>query len=96
MQGITKIGARRAVKNHIKAMKCHRSALGAMRLPQSLVGLDLRRRYREPLCRVSAPHMLCLWTMLPRYPCYWYVIQLHDRIVHVLEEFMIEAGVAKA
>jgi hypothetical protein len=33
------------------------SALGA-----SLVGLDLRRRYRAPLCRVRAPQMLCLWT----------------------------------
>jgi hypothetical protein len=31
------------------------SALGAMRLLQSLVGLNLRRRYRAPLCRVSAP-----------------------------------------
>jgi hypothetical protein len=38
------------------------SAHGAMRLPQSLVGLDLRRRYREPRCRVSAPQLLCLWT----------------------------------
>jgi hypothetical protein len=76
------------------------SALGAMRLPQSLVGLDLRRRYSSvqrglegggnaarrvgsrthlrdlnpqlmstksapPLCRVSAPHLLCLWTTSP-------------------------------
>jgi hypothetical protein len=29
---------------------------------------------------------------IPRCPCFWYVIQLHDRIVHVLEEFMLEAG----
>jgi hypothetical protein len=28
----------------------------------------------------------------PRCPCSWCVIQLHDRIVHVLEEFMLEAG----
>jgi hypothetical protein len=29
---------------------------------------------------------------IPRCPCSWYVIQLHDRVVHVLEEFMLEAG----
>jgi hypothetical protein len=29
---------------------------------------------------------------IPRCPCSWYVIQLHGRIVHVLEEFMLEAG----
>jgi hypothetical protein len=29
---------------------------------------------------------------IPRCPCSWYVIRLHDRIVHVLEEFMLEAG----
>jgi hypothetical protein len=40
-------------------------ALGATRLPKSFVGLDLRRRYRAPLCRVSAPHLLCLWTTSP-------------------------------
>jgi hypothetical protein len=33
------------------------SALGAMMLIKSLVGLDLRRRYRAPLCRVSAPQL---------------------------------------
>jgi ribosomal silencing factor RsfS len=27
-------------------------------------------------------------------PCPWYVIQLHDRVVHVLEESMLEAGAA--
>jgi hypothetical protein len=33
---------------------------------------------------------------IPRCPCSWYVIQLHDRIVvHVLEEFMLGAGVTK-
>jgi hypothetical protein len=32
---------------------------------------------------------------IPRYPCSWYVIQLHDRIVHVLEEFMLEAGLLR-
>jgi hypothetical protein len=33
---------------------------------------------------------------VPRCPCSWYVIQLHDRVVHVLaEEFMLEAGAAK-
>jgi hypothetical protein len=32
---------------------------------------------------------------IPWCPCSWYVIQLHDRIVHVLEEFMLEAGATK-
>jgi hypothetical protein len=32
---------------------------------------------------------------IPRCPCSWYVIQLHDRIVHVLGEFMLEAGATK-
>jgi hypothetical protein len=41
------------------------SALGAMRLHQSLVGLDLCRRYGAPLCRVSALQLLCLWTTSP-------------------------------
>jgi hypothetical protein len=41
------------------------SAHSAIRIPQSLVGLDLRRRYRAPLCRVSAPQLLCLWTTFP-------------------------------
>jgi hypothetical protein len=39
-----------------------RKCLGAMRLPQSLVGVDLYRRNRAPLCRVSAPQLLCLGT----------------------------------
>jgi hypothetical protein len=33
---------------------------------------------------------------IPRCPCYWYIIQLHDRIVHVLEEFVLEAGLLRA
>ena len=32
---------------------------------------------------------------IPRCPCSWYIIQLHDRIVHVLEELMLEAGATK-
>jgi hypothetical protein len=32
---------------------------------------------------------------IPRRPCSWHVIHLHDRIVHVLEEFMLEAGAVK-
>jgi hypothetical protein len=27
---------------------------------------------------------------IPRCPCSWYIVQLHDRIVHVLEEFMCD------
>jgi hypothetical protein len=41
------------------------SALGAMRLLQSLAGMDLRRRYRAPLCQVSAQQLLCSWTISP-------------------------------
>jgi hypothetical protein len=29
------------------------------------LGMDLRRRYRVPLCRVRAPQPLCLWTPSP-------------------------------
>jgi hypothetical protein len=32
---------------------------------------------------------------IPRCRCSWYVIQLHDRIVHVLEEVMLEVGATK-
>jgi hypothetical protein len=32
---------------------------------------------------------------IPRCPCSWYISQLHDRIVHVLEELMLEAGATK-
>jgi hypothetical protein len=28
-------------------------------------------------------------------PCSWYVVQLHDRIVRVLDEFMLEAEATK-
>jgi hypothetical protein len=41
------------------------SAHSAMRLPHSLVSLDLRRRYWVPLYRVSARRMLCLYTISP-------------------------------
>jgi hypothetical protein len=33
---------------------------------------------------------------IPRCPCSWYIIKLHDRIVYVLEEFMFEAGATKS
>jgi hypothetical protein len=32
---------------------------------------------------------------IPRCPCSWYVMQLHDRIFHVLEEFMLKVGATK-
>jgi hypothetical protein len=41
------------------------SALGAMSLPHSLEGLDLRRRYRALVCRVSTPQLPCIWTTSP-------------------------------
>jgi hypothetical protein len=34
----------------------------AVKHPQSLVGLEFSRRHRAPLCLVSAPQLLCLWT----------------------------------
>jgi hypothetical protein len=42
-----------------------KSAHGAMRLPHSLVGQDLCRRYRVLLCRVSTRLLQCLWTISP-------------------------------
>jgi hypothetical protein len=33
---------------------------------------------------------------IPRCPCSWYIEQFHDRVVHVLEEFMLKAGATKA
>jgi hypothetical protein len=36
-----------------------------------------------------------LMDQIPRCPYSWYVIQLHDRIIHVREEFMLEAGAIK-
>jgi hypothetical protein len=47
---------------------------------------------------MSGERSTCAMLMdyMPRCPCSWYVIQLHDRIVvHVLEEFMLEAGATK-
>jgi hypothetical protein len=70
------------------------SALGAMRLLQSLAGLDLRRRCPAPLSGERSTTAM-LMDHIPRCPCSWYVIQLHDRFVHVLEEFMLEAGATK-
>jgi hypothetical protein len=32
---------------------------------------------------------------IPRCPSSWYVIQLHDRVVHVLVEFILEVGATK-
>jgi hypothetical protein len=32
---------------------------------------------------------------IPRCPCSWYITQLHNRIVRVLEELMLEAGATK-
>jgi hypothetical protein len=44
-----------------------KSALGAMRLPHSLAGLDLRRRYPAHVCRVSAPKV-CAYGPHPPVP----------------------------
>jgi hypothetical protein len=32
---------------------------------------------------------------IPRFTCSWYIIHRYDRVVHVLEEFMLEAGATK-
>jgi hypothetical protein len=42
----------------------------------------------------STTHVLIM-DHTPRCPCSWHAIQLHDRIVHVLEELMSEAGATK-
>jgi hypothetical protein len=70
------------------------SALGAMRLLQSLSGMDLRRRYRASMSGERSTTAM-LMGHIPRCPCSWYIIQLHDRVVRVLEEFMLEAGATK-
>jgi hypothetical protein len=44
---------------------------------------------------VERPTIAMLLDHIPRCPCSWYVIRLHDRIVHVLEEFTLEAGATK-
>jgi hypothetical protein len=36
-----------------------------------------------------------LMNHIPRYPCSLYVIQLRDRMVHVLEELTLEAGASE-
>jgi hypothetical protein len=72
------------------------SALGAMRFPQSLVGLDFHRRYRAPQSMSGERSTYSMFMdHIPRCPCSWYVIQLHDRMVHVFEEVMLEAGATK-
>jgi hypothetical protein len=71
------------------------SAYRAIRLLHSLVGFDIRRRYWVPICRVCARHTTAmLMDHIPPVPVLfvYYVIQLHDRVVLVLEEFVIEAG----
>jgi hypothetical protein len=68
-----------------------------MRLPHSLVGLDLRRRYWAPLCRVSAPKMLCL-RITPPVPVLAHGTPFSTTIGFandVLEEFMLKAGATK-
>jgi hypothetical protein len=36
-----------------------------------------------------------LMDQIPRYLRPWYAIYLHDRVAHVLDEFMLEAGAIK-
>jgi hypothetical protein len=58
-------------------------------------------RRRAPLSSSSSMSgertlMSMLMDHIPRCPyCSYYVIRLHDRIVHVLEEFMAKAGLGK-
>jgi hypothetical protein len=73
-------------------------AHGGTNLLHSLVGLDLCRMYRVPLCRVSARQPVCLlWStsLGAARPCSLYAIHLHDRVVQVLEEFILETGATK-
>jgi hypothetical protein len=50
-----------------------------------------------PLRRRRAPRSTIAMVVdhIPRCSCSWYAIQLHDRVVHVLQEFMLEAGATK-
>jgi hypothetical protein len=67
-----------------------------MRLSRSFVDIDFCQWYRVPLCRMSSRQVLCLWTTFPgACALAWYAIQLHDRVVHVLDEFILEAGATK-
>jgi hypothetical protein len=73
-------------------------AHGGTNLPHNLVGLDPCQKYRVPLCRVSARQPVCLLrttSLGAARPCSWYAIHLHDRVVQVLEEFILEAGATK-
>jgi hypothetical protein len=70
------------------------TAHGAMRPPHSFVGLNLRGRYRVPLSMSGERSTTAmLMDHIPR--CSWYIIHLHDRVVHVLEEFRLKAGATK-
>jgi hypothetical protein len=71
------------------------SALDAMRLPPCLVCLDFRRRYRAPLCRVSAPHLLCLWTTSPGAYALGTSFSSLIGIVDVLEELVLKEWAIK-
>jgi hypothetical protein len=64
-----------------------------MRLLHGLVSLDLCRWFRVPLSVSDERSTIAmLMDHTPMCPCSWYIIQLHDRVVHVLGEFMREAG----
>jgi hypothetical protein len=72
-----------------KCPRCNDS----MRLPQCSVVSALRRRDQVSLCRVSARPVLCpLWTISPGARALtWHLIHLHGRVVHEMEELMLEA-----
>jgi hypothetical protein len=72
------------------------SALGAMMLPHSLVGLDLRRRSRAPLCRVSAPQLICLlWTTSPGARALGMSFNSTTGLSTCLRSSLLEAGATK-
>jgi hypothetical protein len=70
------------------------NALGALRLPQESRGSESSSTVSGTLPgERSTIDMLV--DHIPQCPCSLYVIYLHDRIVHVLEVFMLEAGATK-
>jgi hypothetical protein len=78
-----------------RASHMFESALGAIRPPPSLVGFGFSSTVSGTSRSGERSTIAMLMDHIPRCPCSWYVIQLHDRIVHVLEEFMPEAGATK-
>jgi hypothetical protein len=55
----------------------------------------LRYKWGAPFVNVGRSTFAMLMDHIPRCPCLLCVIQLHDRVVLVLEEFTLESGATK-